>query len=484
MMKIMLINPPDAKMIQGAIPKELGSDRMGKYPPLGLLYVASSVKRHLPDIDIHIVDAIADGLSAKQVENKISIFNPDVVGISAYTFTLIDALDAAHRVKQNLPNATVVLGGFHPSIYREESLKCSNDIDIAVAGEAEETFPELLLRLKKKESLKGLCGISYRDEQGNIHVNDETPLVQDLNLLPFPDRSLVNYKKHVCILGSTNLTTNILSSRGCPFQCKYCYVNVRKYRLRSIDNVMEEILECMNLGIHEFFFMDDLFNLTKKRVIDFSDQIIKRGINIQWNFRGRVDQIDDEVLEKARKAGCTRIHYGVESGVPEVLDRIGKGTNLIMVRQALELTKKHDIDASSNIMIGLPGESPARTEQTIRFALDLPTDYLQAAVFMPYPETPLYKEGLDSGLLPRDYWREFALKPKEDFEPLIWSEFYTKEQLFDKLREFYRRFYLRPKFLRHYLRNMTSWHGLRMMFKNGLTLIMLVLKARSHKDDR
>jgi radical SAM superfamily enzyme YgiQ (UPF0313 family) len=232
------------------------------------------------------------------------------------------------------------------------------------------------------------------------------------------------------------------------------------------------------LDINEFFFVDDLFNLSKRRVIGFSERVIDEGLDIRWSFRGRVDQIDDETLEKAKKAGCTRIHFGIESGVPKILKRVGKGTNLEMVRNTLSLTRQFGIEVSSSIMIGLPGESPRETDETIRFVLSLSTDYIQAAVFTPYPKTAFYEEGLRSSLLPNDYWSDFALHPVENFEPYIWGEFYTKDQLFDKLREIYRRFYLRPRFILSYVKHLTSLKAITKLAKNFQTFLSLITKRR------
>jgi len=385
-------------------------------------------------------------------------------------------LQVARNTKILRPQTTVVFGGFHPSIYPKETLQCSPDVDIAIAGEAEETFCTVIDNIASGRDLAGIPGVSFRSPDGVIHHDARVPFVQDLNGLPMPDRTMVNYQKHQCIIGSKGMSTNILSSRGCPFKCTYCYVNVKNYRLRTLDNLQAEIRHCLSLGIREFFFMDDLFNITKQRVIDFSEMISREGLDISWSFRGRVDQINEEVLEKAKKAGCNRVHYGVESGVPEILKRVHKGTNLEMVRSVISMTRKTGIEVSSNIMIGLPGETPAMTEQTIRFLLSLRTNYVQAAVFTPYPETPLYREGLQSGLFTHDYWREFALAPKEDFEPMIWGEFYTREQLFNKLRQLYRRFYLRPSFIIQYLKGVNNLQAVRLMMQNALTMLKLILK--------
>ena len=479
MHKVLLINPPDGQMIQGAIPAELGRDRMGKYPPLGLLYLAQCALKECPDTQVKILDAITDLLSCEDIEKQIQAFRPDVVGVSVYTFTLPDALAVARSSKKAAPDATVVFGGFHPSIYPKETLLCSPHVDVAVAGEAEQSFPQLLARLFSGQSLSGIPGVSFKTEDGSLEVSTEVPFIPDLNSLPFPDRTMVNYRDHVCILGTDRLTTNILSSRGCPFQCKYCYVNIRKYRLRSIESVLTEIRSCLDLGIGEFFFMDDLFNINKERVKEFSTRVLETKLDIRWNFRGRVDQVDLETLDLARRAGCTRIHFGVESGVPEVLKRVGKGTDLDMIRRAVAAARKAGIEVSSNIMIGLPDETPERTEQTIRFLLSLPTNYVQAAVFTPYPETPLYKEGLETGLLPNDYWREFALAPDPGFTPLIWGQYYTREEIFDKLRGLYRRFYFRPQTIIPYLKHLTSAKAFKGMMNNFITLLSLIFKTRS-----
>jgi len=481
MVNILLINPPDDRMIQGAVPRELGRDRMGKYPPLGLLYLASNAKKHNPDLNIRIIDAIADSLTMEDIAGEVEEFRPDVVGLSVYSFTVPDSVLVAATVKRVAPKCKVIFGGFHPGIYPEETLKCSPNIDITVSGEAEESFPLVLDRLLNNLPPLDIAGVSCKLPDGTLNIDRGMPFIQDLDSLAFPDRRMVSYKKHSCILGSNRLSTNILATRGCPYKCQYCYVNIKKYRIRSVDNLMAEIHDCLSLGIDEFFFVDDLFNIHRKHVIAFSDRIIQEGLDIQWNFRGRVNQIDEEVLEKAKQAGCTRIHYGVESGNQEILKKVSKGTDLKVIRKAVSLTHKAGIEVSSNIMLGLPGESAKETEQTIQLALELDTDYLQAAVFTPYPSTPLYEEGRKNGLLPNDYWREFALKPDENFKPMIWEEFYTQEQIFDKLRSLYRRFYFRPRFVWFYIRRIKDLNMLKQVFSNFTTIIRLVFGTESGK---
>ncbi|MBF0418762.1 MAG: radical SAM protein [Magnetococcales bacterium] len=481
MTNILLINPPDDRMIQGAVPRELGRDRMGKFPPLGLLYLASSAQKTFPSLNIRILDAIADNLSHEDIANEIEACHPDIVGLSVYSFTLVDGIMVAEAAKQRVPRCKVIVGGFHSGIYPRETLSCSPHIDVSVAGEAEETFPLILEKMLDGAPPTGISGVSCKLADGSLHVNADMPFIKDLDSLAFPDRRLVSYQKHTCILGSTGLTTNILATRGCPYKCQYCYVNIKKYRIRSLDNLMAEIHDCVSLGIRELFFVDDLFNINKKHLLAFSKRVLQEGLKITWNFRGRVNQIDEEVLENAREAGCTRIHYGVESGNQEILNRISKGTDLETIRRVISLTHRAGIEVSSNIMIGLPGESPVQTEETVRFVLSLETDYLQAAVFTPYPATPLYEEGMRTGLLKTDYWRQFALNPDPEFQPLIWGEFYTREQLFKQLRHLYRRFYLRPRFVLFYLRRMKNLAGLRQMLANLLTFIRLTLGSESRQ---
>jgi len=470
----MLINPPDDSVIQGTIPPELGHSKLGCYPPLGLLYIASSLVSKHPDYEVKIIDAAVDNLNALQVGRAVEEWRPDIVGLSTYTFTLIDSLDVARIAKTVAPGTVVVVGGFHPTLYPRETLCCSPHIDIAVRGEAEYTFCSIAEAIFAGSAVDCIPGVCTKKGKGELHVSDQIPLVPDLDSLPFPDRRLTDYKKHSCALGAGGLSTSILSSRGCPFQCKYCYINVRQYRLRSLDNLLAEIKECLTLGIEEYFFMDDLFNISKERILGFCQRVLQEGLKIKWCFRGRIDQIDEAVLQAARRAGCSRIHYGIESGVQSILARIGKKTSIQLASHITGLTRRYGIEVSSNIMIGLPGETRQDTEETIRFALDLSTDYLQASIFTPYPETPFYQEALKAGMYKQDYWRQFALRPSKDFKPHVWEEHYSPDELAAKLREFYLRFYLRARFLIRYLRHLTSVSSLALMLKNAVTFYRLI----------
>jgi radical SAM superfamily enzyme YgiQ (UPF0313 family) len=394
---------------------------------------------------------------------------------------MVDAIRAACAAKKHVPRAPVVLGGFHASIYPEESLRSSEAFDVVVAGEAEERFPRLVERLLDGGFPSDIPGVSYRRDDGSLHVDALNPFVADLDALAPPDRRMVDYRAHRCILGEPRLTTLILSSRGCPFPCEYCYVNIKQYRERGVDRVLDEIRDCLSLGIEDFFFTDDLFNLRRERVIDFSERVLADKLKIRWSFRGRVDQIDEETAGKARAAGCTRIHFGVETGDPAILKRIGKKTDLGMVRRSIEITRRAGIEVSVNFMIGLPGETAIETERTIRFALSLPADYLQAAVFTPYPKTAAYRRALADGLFAEDYWRAFALKPVPGFASPVWPEHYTREELMEKLRRFYRRFYLRPRIIMKTLGRLRDPAAWRQWFENFRTFLALVLASRSRK---
>lgn len=468
-MKILLVIPPYKNTLVMEAPNEI-FEEFGTYPPLGLLYLAASLRKYNPNHEIKILDCDAYRLDFSDVEKTINEFKPDAVGVTAYTPTIYDALQVVKLVKKINPNIITIMGGHHTDMYHKETIALGN-IDYIVLGEGEEILPKLVEAIENGGNIRQIPGLVLK-QSDEIVVTGEPGYIRNLDDLPLPARDLMDIDKFQCVLGRDKLVATVMSSRGCPFRCTFCYkpLKTRAWRFRSAENIVAEIEQCCNLGIKEIFFFDDNFSVDMKRVEKICDLIIEKGLDITWSYRGRVSSISYEMLQKCRKSGCHRIHFGVETGTDEGLRRIKKDITTDMVRNAFKLCKKVGITRVGNFMIGLPGEKKEDMFKTIEFAKSIGTDYAEFAILTPFPRTELYEEGIKRGIFD-DFWLEFAKNPTPDFKLKVWNEYYSREELFQILEECLKKFYFDPRTMIKILFSIRSFKELSTKIKAGMSLL-------------
>lgn len=477
-MKVLLIHPRTNNIVASILPRYV-VEEIGNYPPLGLMYIASALIKKTA-AEVEILDAQLYGMSPQQLKDAIREKQPDLIGITTTTFTIIDAIETAKIAKEVDKNIHICIGGPHTSIYPLETAKIP-EVDSVVIGEGEETFAELVQRIENNQYLEGVKGVYFK-RGGDIIQNERREFIADIDSLAFPARQLIEYKKYRSLIGSKHLLTTIISSRGCPFNCLYCYQAFgKKYRKRSVNNIIAEIRECLQLGIKEFWFFDDNFTVDRQRTLDFCRTLISEKIEILWHIRTRVDLLDEELLKALKSAGCKRISIGIESGVEKTLKTLRKNIDLIEAKKILTHAKNNGFEIYLDFMIGAPGETKEDVFKTISFATELDPDYVQFAVTTPYPETDLYRMGLEKKVFEKDYWREFASKPYKEFKPMLYNENLTAEQLADLLDIAYRKFYLRPKYI---LRRLTDIKSFLDLLYKAKAAFKLFIKSGFCKETR
>lgn len=467
-MKVLLIYPPAKHEITTNTPvfKE-GDD--GFYPPLGLMYVASYAKKNT-DHQIEILDTQVERMDYNQIEEEIKVRQPDLVGIQAMTFTMIDVILTVKLVKKVNENIQVVLGGPHVNIYPYETINM-REVDYLVLGEGEIPFTELIQNLGNKTKLRQVKGLVFKDAENLINTGPRD-LLNDLDVLPFPDRHLVPYDRYYSVIAKRSPVTTMMTSRGCPHKCLFCdrpHLG-KRFRARSPKNIVEEIEDCVELGIKEIIFYDDTFTINKKRTLDICREIIEGGIDIGWSIRARVDTVDENVLAMLKRAGCERIHYGVEAGTAEILKILRKGIELDQVEKVFKMTKDVGISTLAYFMIGSPYETREQIMKTIDFAMKLRADFTIFSITTPFPATDLYRLGLEKKVLSCDYWKEFARYPRVDFVPELWQENLSRDELVELWKYANKRFYLQPAYILKSLREIKSWGELRRKVRIGLQI--------------
>jgi anaerobic magnesium-protoporphyrin IX monomethyl ester cyclase len=426
-MEILLVMPQN--------PVFVGSNTL----PVGLAYLASSLEKAGHEVEC------LDFRVEQNVNIRKIVKDFDLVGISSCTPSIKEAWRLAAIAKRY--GKTVVLGGPHPSALPEESLQ-KKPVDIVVRGEGEETFKEICSGKRKEKIL----GISYK-RGSKIKHNPNRPFIKDLDSLPFPSRHLFKFRKYYSEFHRHRMVGDILTSRGCPYNCSFCYKAVfgRQYRVRSAKNVVREWRDLINMGYEEIGIIDDNFSVDQKRAIDICNMIVKQKLNIDWTATNglRVDSVSAPLFKAMKKSGCYRIALGVESGSQFILDKIGKCTNLKLIRNAVKLAKKFGFETYLFFMVGNLYENEETVQKTIDFAKELDGDYTQFTVATPYPGTRMYDTIKREGKFLIKDWEKFgSYENRAYFEHNGITAGFV-EKMYKKA---YRQYYLRPRIIWKYLK--------------------------------
>jgi radical SAM superfamily enzyme YgiQ (UPF0313 family) len=471
-MKIMLINPPALDSIVADM-SDFFDRSSGAYPPLGLMYIASSVSAS-GQHEVRILDAAMDEMDYEDVSREVATFRPDVVGITTLTFNLPSVMGCAAAVKAGRKDAKVVLGGPHVAIYPDDTLSLPG-VDYVVIGEGEIAFPKLVKAVESGAAAESLESVGFKTGQKK-HLNRQSSFIEDLDALPFPAMGQVNAERYFSVLSPGKRTMVMMSSRGCPFKCIYCdrpHLG-RKFRGRSAINVVDEMETYVRKhGIRDIKFFDDTFTVNRQRVVDICNEIRRRNLEVTWSVRARVNTVDGDLLRTMKQAGLISVSFGIESGNQATLDRLQKGTTVEQAVAAVGYCRNLGIEVLGDFILGCPGEGRQEVEETIRFATSLGIDYAQFTVMTPYPATQLYREGLERKVLPKDYWAEFAVRPDRKFVTPVWTEVLTKDELVGYLKKAYRSFYFRPGYIWRRLRRIGTFSELARKLSVFLSLLGL-----------
>jgi len=364
----------------------------------------------------------------------------------------------------------VVVGGPHVNTFPDEAASFL-DADFFVVGEGEQTLAELADNIGKRTRLRKTPGLILKSKRKTTRTPDR-PLTRDLDSLPFPDRSCGGYTEFYSILDTEAMATTMLTSRGCPYRCTFCATPKGPYRERSAKNVADEMSACRRQGIKEFYFIDDTFNVRPERVFELCEEILRRRLEVKWSCRLRIDKTSTELLAAMRRAGCTRVQFGIETGTDEGLRVLNKGITVEQVRAAVASAKRVKMPVAAYFMLGCPHErSASDVERTIRLAKELDADMALFNVLTPLPGTPLFEEGVKRGVIDAKSWRQYFAEPRPDFVPPVWTEHFERDQLYALLDMAFKRFYLRPKVI---WRNLLNLRNVKQLARKARAALMML----------
>ena len=421
--------------------------------PLGLLSLAAWVEKFGHEAHIHDCCAFPG-----QEENILAFVRdkrPDFVGVSTTTSSFLDGIRLAQALRDIHPHVNIVFGGVHISALREQLLRDYPVIDYGVVGEGEETLRELME--SEGTGLRRIEGLIFR-EQDEIVFNGFRKKLLPMDELPFPAYEKLHgfpesYRLPIFSYPKTPNTT-VITSRGCPYTCSYCDRSVfgQSYRFNSPE-YMVGYLDYLNqrFGIRHVNIYDDTFTLKRERVIRFCELKQKTGNRVTFNCAARTEQLDLAMLTMMKKSGCWMISIGIETGDPALLKRHRSylpnrepAAPLANIRDMVYLIRKAGIRVKGLFMLGLPGETEQSIQTGLAYVNSLPLDEFNLSKLTPFPGAPMYDTIRDHGRFDEN-WElmnaaNFMFVPKG----------FTRERLNECHREFYRRYFLRPRTLLNY----------------------------------
>ncbi len=373
-----------------------------RFPPLGLGYIAGALKKR--DVEVELVDCTF--MQFREAVEKIKHAKPQIVGFYSMFSMKKTTLELASCLRnEGLEDSLFVVGGPLPSWTPESFLET---FDVVAVGEGEQTMVELAECVGQGKELSGVKGLVFQ-EGDRIVITGPREFIQNLDSLPSPTRELfdnVAYKKYyVDHFGYS--TTSMITSRGCPFSCDFCSRPIfgADMRIRSINNIVDEVEEIASLGYDRVWFADDCFTLNRIHLLDVCGEIVRRGVKVGWECLSRVDTMDAEVAEGMKRAGCIGVFFGIESGNDSVLGLMNKRISTAQAEKAVIAAKAAGLKVGAFFIVGYPGESNKTVLDTVRFASGLPLDYLSFTLPYPIPGTPLYERVKDHGVSIDD-WEE------------------------------------------------------------------------------
>lgn len=487
-MKILLIYPPGFNQSHN-----VKTPFIDVYPPIGLYYLNSFLMQN--GYDCKVYDFFFDTWS--YIEVVLREENADIIGISCLSETRQNSLKLISIIQKINKKSKIIFGGHH-STHMYEQLLNHYEIDYVVLGEGEIKLLNLLKVIEGKLPLESVKGIAYKINgrviKNGSHLDD---LIEDLDFLPFPysEAQLTLFKKYLPIIYRYPIEVEHLSqfaeifekgkcamiatSRGCPFNCKFCAASVfwgNKYRLRSPENIVDEIeFYHKSLGILFFKILDSTFTLIPERSIQVCKELVNRNLNIFFECFSRPESITEELVLWLKKAGCICISLGVESGSKKILHAINKSSTVGTIIKSFSILNKYDLLAEPFLMVGNPGETEVTIKKTISLLRLIKPQRIRISKTSLLPGTNLYRIAKEQGFIDDNFWH--TQKPRQ---------YYTFENSLKTLKKwefsliYYDKRIYQLNLLKLFFRVKSLVNILTIKFKKKLDLKLYSLKAISN----
>lgn len=402
------------------------------YPPLELMYLGAIIKEWKKD-DCILIDAIAERLNLNRLIVRLEQYQPQLLVFMSGIESFTEDMQAIMNIKSYFPLVKIACIGYLPSLFPKETLSINPAIDYIVMDEPEVSFSEIYDAFRKNIFNQNVQGVAYRDN-GNIIIPQRRQRIKDLDLLPFPARSLVNTGLYNEFLLKRPFTT-IQTSRGCPFGCTFCIPHYgREIVYRSVGSVLKEVEEAIfKYRVRTVHFTDDIFTLNKNRVMELCGLMLKNRLKLQWSALSRVGMLDREMLKVMHSSGLRRIYLGIETGSQRLLDFYRKGYRADSIKEQIRIIKENNVEVGGFFIVG-GFQTEEEFRKDILLARQLNLDYVLVEKITPYPGTELFE----------------SIKNKLKFNLFPYSNRFKdnrlQEEALRREKLFYRQFFFNPSY--------------------------------------
>lgn len=453
MADILLINPPIYYHRQEPVSLDVS------YPPLGLLYLASTLEKH--KLKVGVIDIAAEKQTLTQTVSQIRKNNPGFIGLSAMTPTLQGTVTLAKNIKKYFPKIKICLGGPHLSA-DPNFINRHPYFDYGIIGEAEITLSKLLTEARPQTKI--------------LHGLPESNLTH----LPWPARHLINSSNYLA-------RASLIATRGCPFHCYYCSRPAvsNLVRCRSPKDVVEEMQSLYQSCRGDYLFQDDSFTINRQNTEDFCLEIIRHNLHLRWAAYTRIDLVDEKLLHLMSLSGCYSLTFGIETGDESLRKEvIGKNFSNAQVLKTIKLCRKYHINPDGFFMLGHPTETPHQVKKTINFILKNDFNIVGVSIATPFPGSKLWNYAVKDKLINLDFIDRFAEgKTKEGYAsvyPVYCPPTLHLDWLYQQRQYIMRRFYLHPRrILSRLLQDLISLSDLKTDLKEGFNVVLKGSSSRS-----
>ncbi len=416
--------------------------------PLELAYVASLLERD--GVPWTLIDTELGRHSKQRLLAELEAAAPRLVAVHGISSVAPLMLELARELRRRLPDCLLLAVGQHASV-EPASLLGPDAYHACTVGEYEETVAELADGLPGGDPT-GVPGLMLPGAEGQPPRPTATrPLRRDLDALPFPVHHALRdpgYRVYHPVRRVRRIRWGfVLASRGCPYPCTYCSPTLRNsygtaYRHRSPASVLAEVQQLRELGFTVLHFKDDVFSFDREHTMGLCEALATQRRPLPFTVQTRVDHVDPELFRAMRRAGCTTVSFGIESGSQAVVDRLRKGTTIAQARAAFRGAREAGLLRVGFFLLGSPGETEDDMASTLALAKELDPDILQVAFLTPYPGSALWER------IPPQHRPGFS--DLSHYNSSLNSSDIDPERLRHWQRRFYREIALRPRFLARY----------------------------------
>lgn len=451
---MILLNPPGDKLYIRDYYCSFSSKADYYWPPQDLIGLSGILNK---DYEILVVDAIINRLTEEEVLEIVSKSEAQALIFTTGTATLQSDFRLAKTLKQKTGITLIASAGIFKFVWQDIFRKYGF-LDAVLLDYAELD----ILSFVAGERGVPLRGLVYRKNGDFMESEDRLPLKFSL---PVPRHDLFDLPKYKSPLAKNFPFAVVITSLGCPYTCAFCTAGAFGFRLRDVDNVIEE-LECLaRLGVKELLFQDPTFTLSTKRVTEMCRKMVESGFEFTWSCNADIRSLNEDKIRAMKMAGCHTVSVGIESGDDEILKKYSKMITVDQIKAGIRLMNRYKIRILGYFIIGLPGEDRESILKTIELAKGLDLDYASFAIATPDIGTRLREEAL------RENWMDAEADVFDSTAyPVIVTGQLTKKDVWDLRKKAVRSFYLRPSFIWKRLRQIRSFKDVKTAVNNAISL--------------